>query len=134
MSGIVLTAEEAGLVPCPKPDPALAKSLSGTPVTQRVFSATDIITAFVEVYDNQPGLSHTTYLVTTVAAEDGRVLLRDETSRPSAELKGARGALGHTARIPLRDLGPGAFVLKVEARSSLGAVPVVSRELPFRVR
>ena len=134
MSGVVLTGEEAGMVPSPKPDPVLQKLLPGTPVTARVFSATDTITALAEVYDNQRGQSHTIHIATSVAAEDGRVLLREETSRPAAELKGARGAFGHTIQIPLRDLGAGGYVLKIEARSSLGTTAVVSREVPFRVR
>jgi len=134
MSGIVLSGEEAGMVPSPKPDAMLDKLLPGTPVTQRVFSTTDIITALAEVYDNQRGQAHTVYIATSVAAEDGRVLYREEASRPTAELKGARGAFGHTVKIPLRDLGVGSFVLKIEARSSLGTTTVVSRELPFRIR
>lgn len=134
MSGIVLTGEEAGLVPSPKPDPVLQKLLPGTPVTQRVFSATDTLTALAEVYDNQRGPAHTVYVITTVAAEDGRVLFKKETTWSSSELKGARGAFGHTVEIPLRSLGSGGFVLKFEARSSLGTTTVVNRELPFRVR
>jgi hypothetical protein len=100
----------------------------------RAFAATDSITAFAEVYDNQRGPAHTVYIATTVAAEDGRVLFREETSRPATDLKGGRGALGHTVRLPLRDLGTGEFVLKIQARSSLGAEAGVTREVPFRVR
>lgn len=135
MSGVALTGEEAGLVPSPKPDPIIEKLLPGTPVTQRVFSATDTVTALVEVYDNQRGgPTHTVYIATSVATEDGKVLFREEASRPSADLKGGRGAFGHTVKIPLRDLGSGSFILKIEARSSLGTTTVVSRETPFRVR
>jgi len=135
MSGVALTGEEAGLVPSPKPDPIIEKLLPGTPVTQRVFSSTDIVTALVEVYDNQRGgPAHTVYIATSVTTEDGKVLFREEASRPSADLKGGRGAFGHTVKIPLRDLGAGAFILKIEARSSLGTTTVVSRETPFRVR
>jgi non-ribosomal peptide synthetase component F len=77
------------------------------------------------------------HLDPTLPPERLRLLLEDS----GAGLVASAGALLPVARtlasdagIPLLDLGPGVFVLKIEARSSLGAAPIVSRELPFRVR
>jgi VWFA-related protein len=134
MSGIVVTGELAGQVPCPKPDPTLEKLLPSTPVTQRTFAAADTITALAEVYDNQRGPAHTVYITTTVTTEEGKVLFREETSRASTELSGARGGYGHVIPVPLKDVGLGPRILRIEAKSSLGATATVSRELPFWVR
>ena len=57
-----------------------------------------------------------------------------ELQRRSEELGAKGGGYGHTARIPLKGLSPGRYVLRTEARSLLASRPTVSRELEFRVR
>ena len=51
MSGIVLTADQAGVIPAPKPDAQVQSMLQGTPITVRSFDASDRLTAAVEVYE-----------------------------------------------------------------------------------
>jgi len=134
MSGLVLTAEEAGEVPAPRPDEVLGKLLPGTPITTREFNRTDSLTALAEIYDNQDRQSHSVWIKATVRAEDGRAMFQQEERRFSTELGGVRGGFGYTVRVPLRELGPGLYVLTIEARSGLGADITASRELQFRVR
>jgi VWFA-related protein len=134
MSGLVLTADQAGQVPNPRPDEELTKLLPGTPITLREFARGDVLTAFVEVYDNQGDQPHKVQIASSVQAEDGRVMFKQEDQRSSTELKGARGGYGHLAKIPLRELGPGLYVLRLEARSSLKPETTASREVQFRVR
>ena len=45
--------------------------------------------------------------------------------RDSSELKGSAGGYGFAARIPLKDMAPGLYVLRVEAQSRLGDRPEV---------
>ena len=51
----------------------------------------------------------------------------------SNEFKGARGALRHTTRIPFKAFKPGSYVLRVEAKSSVVAVPRIVGQGPFWV-
>jgi hypothetical protein len=57
------------------------------------------------------------------------VLFMNEEERASNELQGQRGGYGYTARIPLTDLPPGPYVLRLEARSRLGDHTAASREV-----
>jgi VWFA-related protein len=134
MSGVVLSSARAGVVPTAKPDEELAKILPGPPTTAREFLTNDEIALVAEVYDNQGTTPHKVDITTTVLAEDGHTVFRHEEQRSSAELQGARGGYGYGARIPLKDIAPGLYVLKVEARSTLGRQQMVSREVQFSVR
>ena len=133
VSGIVLTAEEAGQIPNPRPDAKLKELLPASPITTREFAPSDTITLFAEVYDNVAG-AHVVQIATSVQDEDGRVRFKYEDPRESSELDGKSGGFTHTARIPVGELGPGAYALRVEARSTSNPDVVASRELTFRVR
>ena len=49
------------------------------------------------------------------------------------ELKGSSGGYGFSTRIPLKDVAPGLYVVRVEAQSQLGDRPMVARETVIRV-
>ncbi len=135
MSGLVLTAEQAGQIPNPRPDEVLKKLLPGSPVTTREFAASDELTVLAEVYDNKADQLHTVRLITTVTADDGRVLATQSDARSTSDLaRTARGAFGFMQRVPLGGLAPGLYVLRVEGRSTLDPDAVVSREVQFRVK
>jgi len=133
MSGLVLSAEEAGQVPNPRPDEALKGLLPASPIATRSFRATDTLALLAEVYDNERGRPHVVTIATTVRGDDGRERFRHADERSGIELGRESGGYGHMGRIPLRDLGPGLYVLRVEARSTLSPDAVVSREVQFRV-
>ena len=134
MSGVVLTAEQAGQVPNPRPDQELAKLLPGTPIATREFSPGDVITLFTEVYDNKASQAHKVLLTTTVQGDDGRVLFKQEDERSSSEIQGARGGFGYVASAPLKGFAPGRYLLTVTARSTLDPSATVTRDVPFRVK
>jgi len=52
----------------------------------------------------------------------------------SAALRSPGDGFGHVVTIPLKDVVPGRYVLKIEARSSAGAAAPAVRELEFTVR
>ena len=58
-------------------------------------------------------------ITTTVTTDEGRVLFKTEETRDSTDLGGKRGGYGYTTRVPMKDLVPGSYVLKVEAKSRL---------------
>ena len=133
ISGLAITSAGASRISTMKADPHFKDVLPAQPTTVREFSSEDEIFLFVEVYDNETNVSHTVDITSTVRTDEGRVVFQTEEERSSTELQGARGGYGHVARIPLRDLTPGIYVLRTEARSRLDPDSLVFRQLQFRV-
>jgi VWFA-related protein len=134
MSGLLVTAAEAGQVPNPRPDEELKTLLPASAIAGREFDASDELTLLAEVYDNKASQPHKVLVAATVQGDDGRVLFRQDEERSTSELNGARGGFGYVAKVPLRGLASGFYVLKVAARSTLNPDVVVSREAQFKIR
>jgi VWFA-related protein len=134
MSGIVLTAPSANQFMTARPDEHFKDVLPGPPTARREFSRSDTLALFAEVYDNEGSKPHQVEIATTVRVEGGTSVFQHREERASSELGGARGGYGYTAQIPLKDVSPGLYVLRVEARSRLRSDEPVSREIMFRVR
>lgn len=134
MSGLVLTSSLAGMVPLAPGSQLeqLRKQLPGPPTVSRRFRAGELLAVMAEVYDRDASL-HTIDIVTTVTATDGRQMFRHDEARSSAERDANQGAYAYAARIPLAQLPPGLYVLKVEARSRLDAKLSVAREIQFEI-
>jgi len=133
MSGLVLSSVAAGGVPTAGEVAELGKALPAPPTTARVFNSNDELAVLAEIYDNQGAQPHSMDITATLKA-DGRVSVFTNTERrASKELGGARGGYGYTARIPLTDLAAGLYVLRVEAKSSLGGTAAVAREVQIRI-
>ena len=77
---------------------------------------------------------HKVDIETTILAEGGRAVFEHADQRSTEELSGKNGGFGYVVRIPLRDMPPGLYVLKIEARSTLGKIEPVSRQVQFTVR
>jgi VWFA-related protein len=133
MSGLVLTSPSAAALPTVNPDADLRQVLPGSPAAARSFPQNEEIALFADVYDNNVSTPHKVDIVTTVTADDGRVVFKNEEERSSEDLGGKRGGFGYTTRIRLEDIDPGSYVLKVEARSRLGDGVAASRETEFTV-
>ena len=63
-----------------------------------------------------------------MTTDEGKVLFKNEETRDSSDLGGKSGGYGYTASIPLKDIPPGRYVLKVEAKSRLGQTPPATRK------
>jgi VWFA-related protein len=134
MSGVVLTSSRAAETPSANMDADLKRLLPGPPTTQRVFSAGEELALLAEIYDTQGATPHKVDIVTTVQSDDGRVLFTHADERSSSEFGGSSGGFGYTARVPLKGLAPGLYLLKVEARSRLGLATKAAREVQFRIQ
>jgi VWFA-related protein len=132
MGGLVVTSGSASRVPTANPDPELKDVLPGPPAAIREFPAGDTLAVFTEVYDGEAARPHHVDIVTTLTADDGRVVFKTEEDRASSELAGARGGYGIRADLPLKGIAPGLYVLQVEARSRLGRA--AARQVQLRVR
>ncbi len=135
MSGVVLTSSLAAQGPAVgigSEDP-LRSALPAPPTVAREFQAVEELAVLAEVYDNRASTPHKVTIATTIRSDDGREVFRIEDERSSAELEGGRGGYGYTARVPLKGLAPGLYVLTVSARSTLGKPVTVSRDVQIRV-
>jgi len=133
MSGLAITSGAGSALPTAKPDEQLKGVLPGPPVALRAFSPNDEMIVFAEVYDNEADKTHKVDIMTTITSDDAKVVFKNEEERSSTDIQGKRGGYGYLGRIPLKDLAPGTYVLKLEARSRLGSGPTVAREVQFSV-
>jgi hypothetical protein len=133
MSGLTITSPASSRLPTVRPDAELRQVLPAPPVAAREFQASDEIALFAEVYDTTAASPHKVDITTTVTADEGKVMFKTDETRDSADLQGKSGGYGYATRVPLMGLAPGLYVLKVEARSRLGASPTADRQVQFRI-
>jgi VWFA-related protein len=137
MSGVSISSAVSGRIPTATPGGPLSDVLPAPPSASREFQRGDTIDLFVEVYDNLgTQTAHRVVITTTVLADDGKTVFSTSDERRSDELKDstAGGGFGHTAKIPLEPFAPGRYVLRLEARPTIGKTDPVSREVEFTVR
>ncbi len=134
MSGVMVSAKSAIRIPTANPDPQLKDVLPGSPTATRDFPRGDVLAIFAEVYDNQPSPPHRVAISSSILTDDGREMFAAADERSSEDLQGKKGGYGYTRELPLGDLPPGRYVLRVTAHSLLGTNVAVSRDVEFRVR
>jgi VWFA-related protein len=132
MSGVVLSSERVGAAPTVNDAATLKTMFPGVTTASRSFSLEDTVGVFAEIYDGA-ATPHDIDLSVAVLADDGFEMFKETATRPSTDLSAERGSLAYVTRIPLEDLAPGVFILRVEARSSLGGDPVV-RDVRFEIK
>ena len=132
MSDLALTSALSGVAPTVRPKDPLEKLLPGPLTSYREFTQADEVVLFAEVYDNVKQ-AHKTEIVATVKAEGGQQVFQTREERDSADLSGSAGGYGFEARVPLKQLAPGLYVLRVEATTRVGDRATIAREVVFRV-
>jgi VWFA-related protein len=133
MSGLAITSLGGAAMMTARPDDVMKQVLPAPPVAARAFAQNDELAVFTEVYDNSGNAPHKVDITTSVLTDEGRVLYKNEESRDSSELQGAKGGYGYTSRVPLSEIAPGSYVLNVEARSRLGDSPSTKRQVQFTI-
>jgi hypothetical protein len=135
MSGLALSSALASAGPTVKPKDPLATGLTGPPATLREFDRRDTVAFFAEFYENiRNAPPHMVDVSATMRDETGRVVFEHRESRSSADLQGAAGGYGYGLQIPLRDIDPGSYLLRVEGHSRTEAAPTTGREVLLRIR
>jgi VWFA-related protein len=134
MGGVLLTSGSASRIPTANPDPDFKDILPASPSALREFTSADELALAVDVYDNRGFTPHRVEIRTTVTDDSGTAVFSARDERKSEELKGTIGTFGHVARVPLKGMAAGRYVLRVEAQSTLGNTPTAFREIEFRVR
>lgn len=133
ISSVALTSATSAMVPTAKPKDPLAKMLPGPLTTYRDFVAGDELALFVEVYDNTGKAAHKVAIEASLKSEGGQSVFQTTEERDSSELAGGPGGYGFTARIPLKGVTPGLYVLRVQGTARIGDQPQVARETIVRV-
>jgi hypothetical protein len=133
MSGVSLTSAAAARSLTLTPKTPL-RDVFTTPLTaSREFTAGDTLTTYVEVYENlRKPAAHTVDLAVTLRSDEGRVVRTITDERSLTASAGQSGGEGFLAQVPL-DVDPGIYVIHVEARSTAGERPTVSRDIQIRV-
>ena len=133
ISSVALTSAASAMVPTAKPKDPLAKMLPGPLTTYRDFVTGDELALFVEIYDNTGKAPHKVAIEASLKSEGGQSVFQTTEDRDSSELAGGPGGYGFTARIPLKDVAPGLYVLRVQGTARIGDQPQVARETIVRV-
>jgi hypothetical protein len=120
-------------MPTVKPDEELRMVLPGPPAATRTFAQNEQIALFTDVYDNDVTPVHKVDITTSLTADAGRVVFKNDEERSTEDLGGKPGGFGIGTTLSLADFEPGLYVLKVEARSRLGADAGASREVQIRI-
>jgi hypothetical protein len=132
LSGLVLTSSDAGSFATASPAPPFISVLGAPPVARRRFGRSEELTWFVEVYRSAVAARHEVTLTASVQAlVDGRAVHSVRDRRSGEASRGTRTD-SFSGTVPLKDLTPGTYLLRVEAASALGGRAEV-REVPFEV-
>jgi len=137
MSGIAITSAASSRVPTASPDPAVNEFkdvLPAPPTASREFVRNDELAIFAEIYDNLGSTAHRIGITASILADDGKTVFTTSDERRSEELQGASGGYGYTTKIPLASLAPGRYVLRLEAKPTIGNNAPVKREVEFRIQ
>jgi tetratricopeptide (TPR) repeat protein len=126
VSGLLLTSRGAAATLTPAIDARLEPLLETPPTVSRRFTASDVVTAYFEVYPT----GHDTSVSARVTDLDGREVFRAGAGRP--ERSAATATPGHLVEIPLADVVPGRYRLRIDARRAAGDPPT-SQTLAFEV-
>ena len=137
MSGVSLASASGAAVPTVRPLDPLKDFLPGPAITMREFQQNDVLALFAEFYENLQGApTHMLEFSTTLRAEDGQIVFQNREERSSADLQGSSGGFGYAHQIPLQNIAPGTYVLRVEGQSRAAKADQqpIGRDVLVRVR
>jgi VWFA-related protein len=123
MSGLLLSSPGAPEVLTPQRDP-IAERLLGAPATsRRVFTQNETLALVAEIYDNTPAVQARQFDVTaSLLGEDGREVFAARDSLTNEPGPAAHWtAVSYAKQISLKNIAPGRYLLRVEARNRADA-------------
>jgi hypothetical protein len=135
LSGVAIGSAATSQIMTMNAKSTFAASLPGNVTSTRDFAAGDTIGLYVEAYEGATNAAaHTVTLTAELRAEGGTVVRKVSEDRSSSELQGKRGGYGFSAQLPLNDVAPGIYVIRVEARVNIGSRPAASKDIQIRIR
>jgi len=132
LSGIVLTSSSANSFVTSNQDPLLKDAIPSSPVATRSFSPEETLTTYAEVY-LAAGSARTVTMTTSVQdAREGKTVFQAQ-DRRAVDAAARPITQGFSTHIPLKNLSPGSYILRIDAQSSIGGY-AMERIVPFYVR
>jgi VWFA-related protein len=137
MSGLLVTAPSAQRTLTAQADQAAAKLLAGAATSRRSFMPSDVLALYAEVYENgSGGPPRRVDLATRLIDEAGRdVSVAHEVLERGASSSDKSATFAVSRQLPLKDVAPGRYLLRVEAqlRGETGGDSSVARETSITV-
>ena len=137
VGGLLMTTPSVQQTPSIQPDPNVSKELLPAPATsRREFPRSDVLALYTEIYDNDSSRQARRVEVTVrLVSETGTdvIVSRDELENGTSGEKPWE-IYGYAKRIPLKELAPGRYLLRVEAAVRGQKEPPATREAPITIR
>ena len=137
VGGMLMTTPSVQQTPSIQPDPNVSKELLPAPATSsREFPRSDVLAFYTEIYDNDSSRQARRIDVTVrLVSESGTdvIVSRDELENGTSGEKPWE-IYGYAKRIPLKELAPGRYLLRVEAAVLGQKAPPATREAPITIR
>ncbi|MCM3879598.1 MAG: VWA domain-containing protein [Vicinamibacterales bacterium] len=131
VGGLLMTTPSVQQTPSIQPDPNVSNKLLPAPATsRREFPRSDVLALYTEIYDNDSSRQarHIEVTVRLVSESGTNVIVsRDELENGAAGEKPWE-IYGYAKRIPLKELAPGRYLLRVEAAVRGRNEPPATRE------
>jgi hypothetical protein len=136
MSGLSLTSGPAAAIPTLRGRDARDISLPGPPSVSREYAREETLVVYAELYENVwwTDDEHALHLTAELRGDSGRALASRSETRSSRAAQVPGGGHGFAMPLPLADVPPGAYVLRVEGRADFGERRPVVREVAINVR
>ena len=117
MSGVLLAASGAPEMLTPQRDPEAEKLLGAPATSRRDFTQAETLAWLAEIYDNTPAQQPRRIQVAArLVDEAGREVFASRDVLANGEGGAAKWRMfGYTGRIPLKNIGAGRYLLRVEA-------------------
>jgi VWFA-related protein len=118
LSGLLVTASSAQAAMTAQADPSAPKLMPGPATSRRSFVSSDTLTVFGEIYDNMGARqARQIETIVTLTSESGQEAFsgRDSVANPPGADHWT--AYGFTRDVPLKNLPPGRYLLRVEVRA-----------------
>ena len=135
MSGLLVTDNAARQQFTPLTDDQLPAGTLPAPATsRRTFGQSDVVSVFTEIYDvNASRDARRIEVTATLVGEDGNAAFssRESIAAVAGDVKSSRIPIAK--QVALKDVRPGRYVLRVEARVLGGGSDPVARETPIVV-
>jgi VWFA-related protein len=136
VGGLLMTTPSVQQTPSIQPDPNVSKELLPAPATsRRDFPRSDVLALYTEIYDNDSSRQARRVEVTVrLVSESGTdvIVSRDELENGTTGEKPWE-IYGYAKRIPLKELAPGRYLLRVEAAVRGQKEPPAAREAPITI-
>jgi VWFA-related protein len=118
MSGLLVTAASAQRVMTVQPDDTVSKVLPGAATSRRRFATSDVLALHAEIYATVGQVAQRIDVTTRLIADSGRdvSVARDELGGGVTAGRDKSATYSLSRALPLKDVPPGSYLLRVEAQ------------------